>query len=510
MRKGTDLVGRPVVDYSTGRKLATVKDLIFSQDQSALVAILTEEPSWFSSGKIVLISHIQTIGPDAVLIKSADSIIPVDQAPSVQALISRDNILRGTEIMTMGGRNLGKMIDLYFNSRTGSVEGYEVSGGLFADAYTGRSFVPSSETFRIGQEFAFVPHSVVNLMEEQVGGIKAAMEATGSKAKEIAQKAQNKAQELGDIAGQKADAVQSQAMTAITDTVISPDQQKRFALGRTIESDVYHPGGGIFLQQNQTVIESDLEQAESLGILDEVYRATGGDITAVAKRKIADATQQVSQAATDGVDRIKQQTKSAVASYAVEETIGHRIQSMVRSNDGEIIAAPGQIVSQRMVEQAREYGEETALINATGLSTQEEAKRQSTMIAEDKIEQLQAGGEQMQQQAGQALDHANNALEWFKQTADDLFDKGTSEIEKRRIRGALGRPVNRVIFDTRDNVVLNIGELVTHRAIKDARQAGVLDILLDSIHHETPDISYYEMQSSVGNGHKRLKPSPSR
>jgi hypothetical protein len=42
--------------------------------------------------------------------------------------------------------------------------------------------------------------------------------------------------------------------------------------------------------------------------------------------------------------------------------------------------------------------------------------------------------------------------------------------------------------------LLNVGELVTNRAIAAARQAGVLDILLSSIYDETPDIGYYEMR----------------
>ncbi|MBE9031438.1 PRC-barrel domain-containing protein [filamentous cyanobacterium LEGE 11480] len=502
MRKGTDLIGQSIIAYDSGAKLATVKDLIFSQDQSALVALLTDEPSWFSSGKVVLIAHIQAIGPDGILIKSADSIMPISKVPSVQALLGRENILRGTEIMTVNGRNLGKMIDLYFDASTGSVEGYEVSGGLFTDAYTGRSFVPSDDTFRIGQDFAFVPHSVVELMEEQVGGIKAAVTATGEKAKNIAQKASHKAQEVGQTVNEKAGAMQSQAMTTITDAVVTPKEQKQFALGRTIQSDVKHPNGSIFLQKNQTVIESDLEQAQSLGILDEVYRATDGEIVAAAKRRANQKAEQLSSAVSATIDKTTQKTQAAMATYAIEETIGHRIQSMVRGDDGEIIAATGQIVTQRTIDKAREYGQEKALISATGLSTQEAAKRQSTLIAEDKAAQIQEVGEQVQH-------HASSALEWAKQTADELFDKSSSEIEKHRIRSALGRPVNRVIFDTQDNIVLNVGELVTHNAVKSARQAGVLDILLNSIHQEVPDINSYEMPHSQ-NGHKSLVNTNSR
>jgi uncharacterized protein YrrD len=79
------------------------------------------------------------------------------------------------------------VVDLYFDEHTGNIEGYEVSGGLFADAYSGRSFVPALQTLKIGRDVAFVPTQTAQLMEEQVGGFKAAMQTVGGKFQETAQ-----------------------------------------------------------------------------------------------------------------------------------------------------------------------------------------------------------------------------------------------------------------------------------------------------------------------------------
>ena len=49
------------------------------------------------------------------------------------------------------------MVDLYFDETSGAIESYEVSGGIFADAYSGRSFVPAVQTLKIGEDYAFVP-----------------------------------------------------------------------------------------------------------------------------------------------------------------------------------------------------------------------------------------------------------------------------------------------------------------------------------------------------------------
>ena len=86
-----------------------------------------------------------------------------------------------------GGRDLGTMTDLYFDDTTGAIEGYEVSGGLFADAYSSRSFVPAPDTLKIGEDIAFVPSETADLMQEQIGGLKGAMQTAGGKVQEMAQ-----------------------------------------------------------------------------------------------------------------------------------------------------------------------------------------------------------------------------------------------------------------------------------------------------------------------------------
>lgn len=499
MRKGTDLIGKPIIAYNTGSQIATVKDLIFSEDQSALVALLTQEPGLFKSARILLIRNIQAIGLDGILIPSQDMIVPASQVPQVNEFIQHENILKGTQIMTLSGRNLGKMVDLYFNAQTGAVEGYEVSGGIFADAYTGRSFVPVDKTFRIGQDFAFVPDSVTDLMEEQVGGIKAAMIATSNKAQDIAHQASDKAQELSAVASEKLTEAQEKAATVLTDTVVTPEEQRDFAIGRNLESDVQHPDGSIFLRQYHCVTEFDITQAQALGILDVIYRATGGKVTEVAKRKASEKAEELSQNAAQTIDRAKAKTQEAIASYTIDETLGRRVQRMVYSRNGEVIAAMGQIVTLPMIELAKTCHREKQLMEATGLSLKEAAKSQTSLVGE-------TVGTQAQQLGGQAKYHASTALSWMKHTADDLRERSTIAIEDQRIKGALGRPVNRVILDQYDNVLLNLGELVTHRAIAEARVAGVLDILLGSIYDADPQLASSTLKAPQ-NGRAALAPA---
>lgn len=90
---------------------------------------------------------------------------------------------------------------------------------------------------------------------------------------------------------------------------------------------------------------------------------------------------------------------------------------------------------------------------------------------------------------------AQEFWQMVKERATDLKEKGDSELEERRIKGALGRPVNRVIFDRNDTVILNVGDLITHEAIDRARQAEVLDILLSSVYTQEPDLDPAQLQA---------------
>ena len=164
---------------------------------------------------------IQAIGNDGVIVASKDAIIPASESPQIENILTRNNILKGTRIMTTDGRDLGKMEDLYFDDVSGAIEGYAVSGGIFADAYSGRSFVPAPDTLKIGEDVAFVPAYTADLMEEQVGGIKSVLQTTGDKVKEIAQATGEKAQDAAQFTGEKFQEVTQLANTTFTNVVIN-------------------------------------------------------------------------------------------------------------------------------------------------------------------------------------------------------------------------------------------------------------------------------------------------
>ncbi|HEY9644501.1 MAG TPA: PRC-barrel domain-containing protein, partial [Coleofasciculaceae cyanobacterium] len=450
MRKGSDILGKPVVAYETGEWISQVKDLIFDQDSNQLLGLLTREGGWFNDAEVIPFQSIQAIGSDAVIVPTDSALVRVSQLPEVRRILERNNILRGTHIMTTDGRNLGKMVDLYFDEQTGVIEGYEVSGGLFADAYSGRSYVPVPHTLKIGEHVAFVPSEVADLMEEQVGGIKAVMQTASEKVQSVAQTAGDRIQRAAQETGHP---LQETGQTAkVSAAVISPAEQKELALGKISDWTIATSDGVVIVTRGQVVTGAIADNAERLGLLNEVYRATGGRVR----------------------DSLALEAGHVAVGYAVEQAKGHRVQQAVRLRSGLIVAAPGQIVTDTVIERAKLYQVEPELLNAVGLSTGDVLRyRASTPVmgVGNRFDSAtQTFGTHLSEGTLQVRDGARTLWEQVKQTATDWQKRSVRTVEEQRIKSALGRPVTRVILDENDDVILNVGELITHQAIESARQ----------------------------------------
>ncbi len=490
MLKGRDMIGKSIVSYDAGEKFDVIKDLIFDQGSNQLLGFLVQEPGWFKRAQVLQLSDVQAIGADAVIISSQEAIVhgwlkddkaQAEQRPTVSQGLDHTTILKGTRILTMDGRDLGVIVDLYFDETTGRVEGYDVSGGLFADAYSGRSFVPATQTFKMGRDVAFVPTQTAQLMEEQVGGFKAAMQTasdrfqetaqvTGDRLQELGQTASDRLQETAQVTGDQLHGLSRDTTTALTNAMIDPAEQMAFVTGRTTERDVITPTGSLFVLQGQPITYEMAEAAVALGILDDLYLATGGSWSVPLGLRLG----------------------QAVSGFTVEQAQGRRVRQLVRTEAGSILAAPGQIVTPQIIERTKAHHREKLLLDAVGLSAGEalQGRTGSTLIlAGDRLQRTTASaGDQIQAGARDLWSQVQGA-------ASTLRHRSARAIEDKQIKAALGRPVTRVILGPEDEVILNVGELITRQAIFSARQAQVLDLLLNSVYTEKPRLSLEDLRA---------------
>ncbi len=111
--------------------------------------------------------------------------------------------------------------------------------------------------------------------------------------------------------------------------------------------------------------------------------------------------------------------------------------------------------------------------DAWGASTQESL----TDMRIKSREQMERG----KRQASHFWGKISTDLERGYQQTKTYFQKLREQIENHRIEQALGRRVSRTILDPSDQVILQQGDMITHQAVRRAREVGALDRILDSV-----------------------------
>lgn len=162
MYKGKDLIGRPIVIHDTGEKVGTVVDLIFDRAEQRLLGFLLDHGGWFSNAKVLPLHLIEAIVHDAITAASASAIQCAITFPAIQDVLKSRDTMKSVRIVTLDGRTLGMIVDIYFDGQTGKIAGYEASGGVFTDPQ--RSFVPAAHILNIEAESAFVSPEIADLL----------------------------------------------------------------------------------------------------------------------------------------------------------------------------------------------------------------------------------------------------------------------------------------------------------------------------------------------------------
>ncbi len=172
MAKASEVIGRPVVSRDGGKELGKVKDLVVDPTGRQVIGFMVSE-GLLRSTKVASWSALQVLGPDSVILSSAGSVVKAADALDIKTVLDQESSIRGLRLQTTEGKQLGKIEDFQFDEHSGAVQGFELSGGLFSDAYGGRSYLPIPPSIELGKDVGFVDPAVEATIQ-QSGGIKGA------------------------------------------------------------------------------------------------------------------------------------------------------------------------------------------------------------------------------------------------------------------------------------------------------------------------------------------------
>lgn len=152
MHKSQDVIGLSVFHLKTGKKMGTVKDILFDSTQR-FCGILLEDGGWLRRRRYVPSDNIESIGRDAVVIRNQKRILPFDESTKDwTGICSGQNMLKGRSVLLTSGYELGVVENVYFMEEMGTIVGYELSDGFVNDLMEGRKVLKASEPLVWGQD----------------------------------------------------------------------------------------------------------------------------------------------------------------------------------------------------------------------------------------------------------------------------------------------------------------------------------------------------------------------
>jgi uncharacterized protein YrrD len=125
--KVKDLIGKPVVAANSGERIETVVAPIFDRDENCLLGFLVDQDGWFSNPKVLPLYLVKSIEADAIIIPWKELIAPASDYATIHDVLAQNNSLDRDHILANNDRDLGRLLDLYFDENTGDVENSEAT-----------------------------------------------------------------------------------------------------------------------------------------------------------------------------------------------------------------------------------------------------------------------------------------------------------------------------------------------------------------------------------------------
>jgi len=135
--KRESVIGLPVIDGKTNRKLGIVKDFYTNKGNTHVEGLFVARDGWGNNDLDISFSGV-TIGTDAIIAEGG-----IQQgAKSADEASSLDKLLKKRAIRE-DGQELGIISDILIDPITGRIEGLELSVSVLDDLLTGRRIIPN-------------------------------------------------------------------------------------------------------------------------------------------------------------------------------------------------------------------------------------------------------------------------------------------------------------------------------------------------------------------------------
>lgn len=163
MYKIKELLGLPVLEIVSGKQVGEVSDVIMDTDRATIRGFIISAPGWFKGGQGVAFADVVSIGRDAVMVRSTAVLTDPAAIPG-RTTAQPLGALVGKDLYSETGQLLGVLADVFFDTATGEIKGYEVSDSVLQDLLHGRMVMPLPQAQVVGENMIIVPEAAAKLL----------------------------------------------------------------------------------------------------------------------------------------------------------------------------------------------------------------------------------------------------------------------------------------------------------------------------------------------------------
>jgi uncharacterized protein YrrD len=176
MISGRELIGMPIYSLDRGEEIGEVENVIFDPDQRKVIGFVLQEGGLFRSLQAIPFERIQSIGPDAILLKR-DAPLETSSEWVDPKQVKEGFNLSGRRVISDRGHEIGTLYDLDIDERTGAVTGIEIRRGLFQDTAEGKKRIDFEHIQQIGKDAIIISEAALELLVAQKGGLSATLQS---------------------------------------------------------------------------------------------------------------------------------------------------------------------------------------------------------------------------------------------------------------------------------------------------------------------------------------------
>ena len=130
------LIGRPVLSLETANRLGQIHDVIVDPLSGSFAGFSIQRAE--QSYALVEQREIHSIGPDAVMTNTDDSLIATDESPLKNLSLAKTQLI-GVRVVTQHGQFMGNVSNIYIHLAETPAFIYEVRSSIF-DKLLGHAF----------------------------------------------------------------------------------------------------------------------------------------------------------------------------------------------------------------------------------------------------------------------------------------------------------------------------------------------------------------------------------